>query len=108
VSVAALLAGARLTCRVPVRNGGPVAASAVVQLYLHRVTASTWPRTRELRGFRRVEVPASSVVTVDLPVGAAQLATVDESGRPMLESGTVEIQVGLSAADVRGVRLVLT
>ena len=58
VSVAELLGGARLTCRVPVRNDGPVPASAVVQLYLRRITASTWPRTREPRGFRHVEVPA--------------------------------------------------
>ena len=108
VSVADLLAGARLTCRVSVRNDGPVAASAVIQLYLHRVTASTWPRTRELRGFRHVSVPPGTDVTVDLPVGAAQLSTVDDSGRPRLEPGTVEIQTGSSAAATTGVRLTLT
>jgi beta-glucosidase len=85
-----------------------VAASAVVQLYLRRVTARTWPRTRELRGFRRVEVPPGATVTVDLPVGAAQLGTVDDSGRPRLETGIVEIQTGSTAADVRGARLTLT
>jgi beta-glucosidase len=107
-SVADLAAGARLACRVTVRNDGPVPASTVVQLYLHQVTASTWPRTRELRGFRHVQVPAGESTTVELPVGAAQLSTVDDSGRPRLEAGVVEIQTGLSAADVAGVRLILT
>ena len=106
--VADLHAGARLACRLTVRNDGPVPASAVVQLYLHRVTASTWPRARELRGFRHVRVPAGGSTTVELPVGAAQLSTVDESGRPLLEAGVVAIQTGLSAADVAGVRLTLT
>ena len=107
VSVADLLAGARLTCQVSIRNEGPVPASAVVQLYLHRVTASTWPRTRELRGFQHVEVPPGAAITVELPVGAAQLSTVDNSGRPRLEPGVVEIQTGQSAADVESVRLTL-
>ena len=108
VRVADLHAGARLACRVTVRNDGPVPASAVVQLYLHRVTASTWPRARELRGFRHVRVPAGRSTTVELPVGAAQLSAVDDSGRPLLEAGVVEIQTGLSSADVTGVRLTLT
>jgi beta-glucosidase len=107
VGVTDLLAGARLACRVSLRNDGPVPASAVVQLYLHRVTASTWPRVRELRGFRHVEVPAGAGVTVELPVGAEQLSTVDDSGRPRLEPGVVEIQTGLSATEVAGVRLTL-
>lgn len=107
VSVVALLAGARLSCRVSVRNSGPVAASAVVQLYLRRITASTWPRARELRGFRRVEVPAGATVTLDLPVGAAQLSLVDDYGRPLLEPGAVEIETGLSSASVSGVALTL-
>jgi hypothetical protein len=47
-------------------------------------------------------------VTVELPVGAAQLSTVDDSGRPRLEPGVVEVQTGLSAADLAGVRLTLT
>jgi beta-glucosidase len=108
VTIAELLAGARLTCRVPVHNDGPVPASGVVQLYLRRITASSWPRTRELRGFRHVEVPAGGRVTVELPVGAAQLSAVDDSGRPVLEPGVVEIQTGFSAAEVAGVRLTLT
>lgn len=107
VRVADLAAGAGLACRVTVHNDGPVPASAVVQLYLHRVTASTWPRTRELRGFRHVEVPAGGSTTVELPVGAAQLSTVDDAGRPWLEAGVVEIQTGLSAVEVAGARLTL-
>lgn len=108
VSVADLRAGARLTCRVSVRNDGPVAASGVVQLYLHRVTAMTWPRTRELRGFRQVQVAAGASLSVDLPVGAEQLSSVDESGRPVLAAGIVELQAGLSADVIAGTRLTLT
>ncbi|GLY00514.1 glycoside hydrolase family 3 N-terminal domain-containing protein [Actinoplanes sp. NBRC 101535] len=96
-----------ITCRVTVSNDGPRDATAVVQLHLRRVTAATWPRSRELRGFRRVPVPAGESVTVELPVGAEQLHAVDEVGRPYLEPGVVEIQTGTSVADLRSARLVL-
>lgn len=108
VSVADLRAGTTLVCRVTVRNDGRVTASTVVQVYLRRVTAPTWPRTRELRGFCRVAVPAGGSVTVDLPVGAAELSTVDDYGRPQLAAGILELQTGVSAADLAGVRLTLT
>ena len=39
-------------------------------------------------------------MTVELPVGAAQLSAVDDSGRPVLEPGVVEIQTGFSAAEL--------
>ncbi|WP_199562024.1 glycoside hydrolase family 3 N-terminal domain-containing protein [Micromonospora deserti] len=108
VSVTELRAGTELTCRVSIRNDGPVRASTVVQLYLRRITASTWPRTRELRGFRWVEVPAGGCVTVELTVGAAQVSAVDDCGRPQVEAGLVELQTGTSVADLTGVRLLLT
>jgi beta-glucosidase len=102
------VAGAEVTCRVAVRHDGPVRVSTVVQLYLRRVTATAWPRVRELRGFQRVSVPPGDTVSVELPVGFAQLNTVDEDGGLRLEAGLVEVETGTSAADLQGVRLTVT
>lgn len=88
----------RGVCRVAVHNPSGRDASAVVQLYLRRVTTTVWPRARELRGFRWVEVPAGQTVTVELPAGPEQAATVDDCGRPVPEAGTVEFSVQMSAA----------
>ncbi|GAA1593370.1 glycoside hydrolase family 3 N-terminal domain-containing protein [Actinoplanes couchii] len=85
-------------CRVPVSNPTDRDASAVVQLYLRRVTTTVWPRARELRGFRWVRVPAGQTVVVEMPAGPEQAATVDDCGRPVPETGTVEFSVQMSAA----------
>ncbi|HWS35577.1 MAG TPA: fibronectin type III-like domain-contianing protein [Actinoplanes sp.] len=85
-------------CRVPVSNPTDCTASAVVQLYLRRVTTTVWPRARELRGFRWVQVPAGGTVVVELPAGPEQAAGVDDCGRPVPEAGTVRFDVQMSAA----------
>ncbi|WP_269329114.1 glycoside hydrolase family 3 N-terminal domain-containing protein [Kineosporia babensis] len=101
VRLADLRAGRTITCDVSVRNDGSTASSTVVQLYLRRITASIWPRTRELRGFRRVTVPAGGATTVVFPIGAAELADAEQH----LEAGAVELQTGVSSADLTSVRL---
>lgn len=100
ITRAELAAGARVRCTVALANPAPVAAPALVQAYLHRVTADAWPRTRELRGFARAVVPAGASATVTLELGARELEAVREDPAGLaydVAAGVCEVQVGLSS-----------
>ena len=61
--------GQTLVVRVPLTNAGSVAATEVVQLYIHDVAASITRPVRELKGFRRVTFQPGETSVVGLSPG---------------------------------------
>jgi beta-glucosidase len=64
------------------------------------VTSATWA-THELKGFRRVAVPAKSSVKAEIVIPAATLSIVNAAAQRVVEPGDFEIQVGASSADIK-------
>ncbi|MFI1966365.1 glycoside hydrolase family 3 N-terminal domain-containing protein [Streptomyces pathocidini] len=108
VSVAELAGGCEVRCTVRLRNDGARPAHEVVQLYVRRVHAPVWPRTRELRAFRRVELAPGERAEVTLSLGAAELEFTTADLEQAVEAGPLEIGVGPSSADLRTVPLTIT
>jgi beta-glucosidase len=87
---------------VDVTNTGAVDGDEVVQLYLQ------YPRTRpnrperQLRGFRRVFVPAGQTVCVEIPIAVDDLKYWSETTRAWtLAPGRYRFLAGASSADIR-------
>ena len=97
LSTRMLRAGQTLAVRVPVTNAGTVAATEVVQLYVHDVAASITRPVRELKGFRRVALQPGQTITVELALAADNLAFFNNDAERVLEPGTVEVYVGGSS-----------
>jgi beta-glucosidase len=59
----------------------------------------------ELRGFRRLSLPAGASMQVELRLDAKALSLIDDSGARVLEPGRFQIFVGGSQPDPRSVAL---
>jgi len=91
--------GGTVTVEVDVANKGRLDGVEVVQLYVvDEVTGATWAR-KELKGYRRVAVPAGRSVRVVLELAADDLWIVDAEGRYVVEPGRFRVQVGSSSRD---------
>jgi beta-glucosidase len=88
---------------VDVANTGVVAGDEVVQLYVAHPESAVSRPLHQLRGFRRVSIPAGGTARVTMRLGPADLAYYDEGrGRFAVETGkSVELQIGASSRDVR-------
>ena len=65
--------GETLIASVTVTNTGTQAADEVVQLYLHQRHGRASRPVRELKGFRRVHLPAGAARTLQFPIGPDEL-----------------------------------
>lgn len=84
-----------------VRNTGSRAGVAVPQLYVRDLLASVVRPVKELKAFCRVELAAGQAATVRFEVPADMLCFTGLDGRRIVEPGDLELQVGVSSADIR-------
>ncbi|MFD6379379.1 glycoside hydrolase family 3 N-terminal domain-containing protein [Streptomyces albidoflavus] len=95
-----------LVCSVEVRNTGDRPVRETVQLYVRRVLGGTsWPRVRELRGFRHTQLAPGETSEVSFTVDARTLASVSRSGKREVEAGEYAIETGPSSARTQPARL---
>jgi beta-glucosidase len=101
-SADAIPANGSITVRVDVRNSGQRAGDEVVQLYVQHQGSSVDRPVKELKGYRRIALRPGETRTVEFPLPASALAYWDAGGhRWVVEDGSVRIQIGASAADIR-------
>jgi beta-glucosidase len=87
----------KVTVETDVTNKGRFDAVEVVQLYVvDEVTSATWAR-QELKGYRRVAVPAGKTVRVTIELAADDLWIVDAQERTVVEPGRFRVLVGSSS-----------
>jgi beta-glucosidase len=97
-----------VTASFTVANTGSRAGATVVPVYVHQPVSDVIAPPRRLVGFTRVNLAAgeSRVVHVTFPVSelAVTPGDIDGAGRPRVESGLYQVQVGNMTADftVRG------
>ena len=87
---------------VQVKNTGKRDGEEVVQLYLAYPGSTVERPIKQLKGFKRVFVPAGKTITVDIPLKAQDLAYWNvEKHAFTVEKGKVKLMVGSSSADIR-------
>lgn len=92
-------AGDTVRARVTLTNRGARVAHEVVQAYIRdEVTSVSWA-DKELKAYRRIEVPAGESVTVEMTVAAQDCTIVDADGRRVVEPGRFALLVGPSSRD---------
>lgn len=100
---------ATVSCEVRVSNTGARPVRETVQLYVRRVRGgTTWPRTRELRGFVQVELAPGESTEVTFPVEAGTLASFTYAGEWAVEPGEFAIGTGPSSHRTREARFTVT
>ena len=100
---------ATVSCEVRVSNTGARPVRETVQLYVRRVRGgTTWPRTRELRGFVQVELAPGESTEVTFPVEAGTLASFTYAGEWAVEPGEFALGTGPSSHRTREARFTVT
>lgn len=92
----------QVTVSFDVTNTGKIAGDEVVQLYV-RAQKSRVPRPKkELKGFTRIHLKPGETKNVSFTLSGEQLAFWDVTREKFcVESGTYEIMIGASSADIR-------
>ncbi len=86
-----------LTVSAIVTNTGSRDSSALVQLYIRDVAASRVRPVKELRNFKRVELPAGASATVSFDITEDDLSFYLADGKRIAECGEFFVYVGLSS-----------
>lgn len=91
------LGDAPLTIRATIANNGAVAATEVVQLYVHDVAASVTQPVRVLKAFTRVTLAPGERQEVRFTLTRADLSFTGRDLRPTVEPGAFRLWVAPSA-----------
>jgi beta-glucosidase len=87
---------------VKVTNTGSRDGEEVVQLYVAYPGSAVERPGKQLKGFKRVFIPAGKTITVDIPLKAEDLAYWNvEKHAFTVEKGNVKVMMGSSSADIR-------
>lgn len=87
---------------VAVTNTGTRAGDEVVQLYTHQRASRDEQPLKQLKAYERVSLEPGRTKRVRLPLRTKDLAHWDVTrSKWVVESGTYDVQVGASSADIR-------
>lgn len=92
---------------VSIKNTGKRDGDEVVQLYVSYPGSKVERPMKQLKGFKRVFIPAGESKTVEIPLKAEDLAYWNvEKHAFIVEKGNVKLMVGRSSADIKQTKLV--
>ena len=86
-----------VTASVDVKNTGTRRGDEVVQLYIHDPVATISQPVRRLRGFQRVTLAPGQTTTVSFELDRSDVGFYDNSGRFVVEPGTIDVYAGDSS-----------
>ncbi|MDX1641641.1 MAG: fibronectin type III-like domain-contianing protein, partial [Balneolaceae bacterium] len=93
--------GGEFTVSADITNSGDVDGDEVVQLYLSYPNGSDSRLVKELKAFKRVNIPAGETRSVEFTLNGDSFAHWnDEEGMMAVHPGEVEVMVGKSANDI--------
>ncbi len=88
-----------LKVTIPVTNNSKLSGDEVVQLYLKRTDDAQGP-IKELRAFKRINIPAGATTEVELTLAPKQFEWWDEKNNVMsTREGNFQILIGNSSDD---------
>ena len=91
----------KITATVSVTNEGEWDGKEVVQVYVQDVIASIVVPNIELKGFKKVLVPAGQTVDVDIDLDVAKWGLWNGTMKYVVEKGDFVVHVGASSKDLR-------
>jgi beta-glucosidase len=91
-----------VTASVSVSNTGSRDGDEIVQLYIHDIYATSTRPVKELKGFKKVHIPAGQTVQVNFTLTAEDLSYYNHSLDWVCEPGDFEIMIGPSSRDTKG------
>ena len=94
-----------VSASVRVSNTGKRDADETVQLYIHDIYASSTRPVKELKGFRKLHIPAGESVQVDFTITAEELSFYNHELEWVCEAGDFEIMLGPNSRDVQKINL---
>ena len=101
LSSAQITPDGKVKAAVRIRNTGAREGDEVVQLYLHRLTASVTQPLKLLKGFQRISLKPGEEQSVSFTLDRSNLSLLDATLRSVVEPGTVEVMIGSSSDDIR-------
>ena len=97
-----VLSGGFIRASLKVTNTGSLAGDEVVQLYVRGESSRVKVPHKQLQGFKRVTLAPGESRTVRFELPVSELAVWDVTrDRFCVQSGTYELMVGASSADIR-------
>ena len=83
------------------KNTGRRTGDEVVQLYVHAMRTTLSRPLKELKGFKRISLPAGKSQRVEFRLTRKDLSYLGEKMKPVFEPCEVEVMIGSSSADIR-------
>ena len=96
--------GGSLTVKATVANNGSYDGAETVQVYVKAKNVADAPNF-QLKGLKKVTVPAGKSVTVELTLTDAAFGLYDKDANFVLHAGDYEVFVGSSQPDARSIAL---
>ncbi|MEI6873155.1 MAG: glycoside hydrolase family 3 C-terminal domain-containing protein, partial [Verrucomicrobiota bacterium] len=90
-----------ITVQCKITNSGAREGDEVPQLYFHQETSSVTTYELNLCGFQRITLKPGESKTVTFTIPASELEIINRQGQRMVESGSFQVHVGSSSADLR-------
>lgn len=91
----------KITAKVSVTNEGKWDGKEVVQVYVQDVIASIVVPNIELKGFKKVLVPAGETVDVSIDLDVSKWGLWNRTMKYVVEKGDFVVHVGSSSKDLR-------
>jgi beta-glucosidase len=88
---------------ITLRNDAAIAATEIVQVYLHDPVAEVARPVQQLIATARVDLAPGQSRTVVIDVHADLTSYTGRAGRRQVDPGEVELWIGASSADIRAV-----
>lgn len=93
-----------LSVFIPVTNVGNVDGAEIVQLYIRDKKASVERPYKELKGFKKLNIPVGETVMAEFKIDSDALSYYDETKGWVVEPGKFEIHIGASVSDIRDIK----
>ena len=94
--------GEEINISLNIKNTGQVSSDEVAQLYVSFPDSKVSRPIKELKGFKRINIPAGEAKAVTIPLKADDLRYWDTGKHAWaLEKGKIHIMVGASSEDIR-------
>ena len=107
LSDTALIPGSELAAEVTVKNTGERDGEEIIQLYIRDLVGSVTRPVLELKGFRKVSIPAGESVTVRFVITEEELKFYDINMDFTAEPGDFELFIGPNSAELKKTRFSL-
>ena len=103
LSQTSMTADGSVTVKVDVTNTGKRAGAEVVQLYIADLKSSLPRPTKELKGFKKVQLNPGETKTVEFTIDRSALEFYNDATKQWTaEPGAFEAIIGASATDIKG------